>query len=78
MSLNSNSPYVSYADLASFPAVGQVDTFYLDRSTVITSEEAIPIDGNLYIWNGSAYEFYCDLADSNFVGPRPAHPPHAY
>lgn len=75
--LTENSDYEAYSRVADFPSPGAVDTFYLDRSSQDPNEESqYPSTGNLYLWNGSGYEFYCDLANTSFVGIRPAHPPH--
>lgn len=74
MALTPSSDYHSYATVADFPATGAVDTYYLNRASCMGDENP-PVTGNLYLWDGSLYIFYCALQDSSFLGPHPNHPP---
>lgn len=75
MALTSSSPYESYASMSAMPPTGAIDTFYLNRET-ISGDEDPPVHGDLYLWNGTGYQFYATLQDVNFGGTRPNHPPH--
>lgn len=75
MPLTPTSPYYVFDNVAAFPATGASDTFYLDRSTVIDNEQAVPADGDIYLWNGTEYEFYFNLDDETFLGVRPTTTP---
>lgn len=77
MALTENSDYEAYTGTTAFPATGAVDTFYLDSNT-ITGDEDPPVHGDLYLWNGTGYDFYATLQDTSFAGPRPKHRPHFF
>lgn len=82
--LDENSPFESYGSTEDFPATGTADVFYLDGSSVLpdenipdqNSETDPPASGDIYLWIGNAYDLYCTIQDTEFVGPRPPHPPH--
>lgn len=82
--LNEHSPFEAYRSTDDFPAEGSTDTFYFDLSSeedeqnteLSATENDPPSTGDVYIWNGTSYELYCQMQDTNFIGPRPADPPH--